>query len=163
VSQYVALAILALSLSRLPHFKGPINLSLFTQKGDSGVTVNPGDVSIERGNSLVVLARFGDRLPSSVDLVVTDRDGNTKRIPLANSLAHPVFGGSVPKFASDLTYRVEYSGDRTKYFHVRVFEYPRLERADVDVTFPEYTGLDHKRIEDTRRLSAVEGSKVDLN
>jgi hypothetical protein len=163
VSQYVALAILALSLSRLPQFKGHISLSLFTQKGDSGVTVSPGDISIERGNSLVVLARFGDRLPSSVDLVVTDRDGNTKRIPLAKSLADPVFGGSVPEVASDLTYRVEYSGDRTKDFHVHVFEYPRLERADVDVTFPDYTGLEHKRIEDTRRLSAVEGSKVDLN
>jgi hypothetical protein len=62
-----------------------------------------------------------------------------------------------------LTYRVEYSGDRTKDFHVRVFEYPRLERADIDVTYPEYTSLDHKRIEDTRRLSAVEGSKLDLN
>jgi hypothetical protein len=163
LSQYVALAILAFSLSRLPYSKGHINFSLFTQNADSSVTVNPGDVSIERGNSLVVLTRFGDRLPSSVDLVVTDRDGNTKRIPLAKSLADPVFGGSVPEVASDLTYRVEYSGDRTKDFHVHVFEYPRLERADVDVTFPEYTGLEHKRIEDTRRLSAVEGSKVDLN
>jgi hypothetical protein len=161
LAHYIALGILVLSLARLPHPKG--HITFFTQSKVSGVTVTPGDVSIERGNSLVVLARFGDTLPSSVDLVVTDRDRNTKRIPLAKSLADPVFGGSVPEVASDLTYRVEYSGDRTKDFHVRVFEYPRLERADVDVTYPEYTGLEHKRIEDTRRLSAVEGSKLDLN
>jgi hypothetical protein len=158
---WLALLLLAVSVSRLPSLKRP-TIS-FAQRQDSGVTVTPGDVSIERGNSLVVLARFGERLPSSVDLVVTDRDGNTKRIPLAKSLADPVFGGSVPEVADDLTYRVEYSGDHTKDFHVRVFEYPRLERADVDVTYPEYTGLEHKRIEDTKRLSAVEGSKLDLN
>jgi hypothetical protein len=158
---WLALGILGLLLWRLPHPKGP-NV-FFAVSNDSGVTVSPGDISIERGNSLVVLARFGDRLPSSVDLVVTDRDGATKRIPLAKSLADPVFGGSVPEVASDLTYRVEYSGDHTKDFHVKVFEYPRLERADVGINYPEYTGLEHKRIEDTRRLSAVEGSKVDLN
>jgi hypothetical protein len=159
--QWLALFLLVVSLSRLPLPKGAT--VLFTQKRDSGVTVTPGDISIERGNSLVVLARFGDRLPSSVDMVITDRDRNTKRIPLAKSLADPVFGGSVPEVASDLTYRVDYSGEHTKDFHVRVFEYPRLERADIDVTYPEYTGLEHKRIEDTRRLSAVEGSKLDLN
>jgi hypothetical protein len=159
--QWLALFLLVFSLSRLPLPKG--HTVLFTQRHDSGVTVTPGDVSIERGNSLVVLARFGDRLPSSVDLVVTDRDGNTKRIPLAKSLADPVFGGSLPEVASDLTYRVDYSGEHTKDFHVRVFEYPRLERADIDVTYPEYTGLEPKRIEDTKRLSAVEGSKLDLN
>jgi len=161
VGHWLALFILGFALWRLPHQKGHVNF--FTRANDTGVTVIPGDVSIERGNSLVVLARFGDRLPSSVDLVITDRDGNTKRIPLAKSLADPVFGGSVPEVANDLTYRVEYSGDRTKDFHVKVFEYPRLERADIDVAYPEYTGLEHKRIEDTRRLSAVEGSKLDLN
>jgi hypothetical protein len=158
----VALVTLGILLWRLPHPKGHKNL-FFTRNQDSGVTVTPGDVTIERGNSLVVLARFGDALPSTVDLVITDPSGTTQRIPLAKSLADPVFGGSVPEVVTNLSYYVEYSGDRTKDFHVKVFEYPRLERADVDINYPEYTGLEHKRIEDTRRLSAVEGSKVDLN
>jgi hypothetical protein len=158
----VALLILSVLLWRLPHPKGHKSF-FFSRNQDSGVTVTPGDVAIERGNSLVVLARFGDNLPSTVDLVLTAPDGTSRRIPLAKSLADPVFGGSVPEVATDLAYHVEYSGDRTKDFHVKVFEYPRLERADVDINYPEYTGLQHKRIEDTRRLSAVEGSKVDLN
>ncbi len=157
-----ALLILAVSLWRLPYPKGH-NSFFFSRNQESGVTVTPGDITIERGNSLVVLARFGDNLPSTVDLVLTDPGGATQRIPLAKSLADPVFGGSVPEVATDLSYHVEYSGERTKDFHVKVFEYPRLERADVDINYPEYTGLEHKRIEDTRRLSAVEGSKVDLS
>jgi hypothetical protein len=78
------------------------------------------------------------------------------------SLADPMFGGSVTEVASNLTYHVEYNGERTRDFKVGVFEYPRLERADADVAFPEYTGQAAKHIKDTRRLSAVEGSQLGL-
>jgi hypothetical protein len=78
------------------------------------------------------------------------------------SLADPVFGGSVPEVATNLSYYIEYSGHRTRDYKVTVFEHPRLERADVDVRFPEYTARQPKRIENTRRLSAVVGSHLDV-
>src|SRR5438045_2086771 len=73
-----------------------------------------------------------------------------------------MFGGSVPEVASNLSYHVEYGSERTPDFKVSVFEYPRLERADADLAFPEYTGQAAKHIKDTRRLSAVEGSQLGL-
>ena len=129
---------------------------------DFSVTVIPGDTSIERGNSLVVLARFGATLPTTVELVISETPGATRTIPLVKSLADPIFGGSVPEVTSNFVYNIRYGGQRTHDFKVTVFEYPRLERADVDLTFPEYTKQPAKRIENTRRLSAVEGSRVDL-
>src|SRR5439155_9906649 len=36
------------------------------------------------------------------------------------------------------------------------------EKADAHVTFPDYTGLPEKNIPDTKRVSAVEGSKLNL-
>jgi len=129
---------------------------------DQTVTVSPGDASIERGNSLVVLARFGGALPVTVDLVIDHSPSASRRIPLTKSLADPMFGGSVPEVTSNLVYRVEYAGQRTRDFQVTVFEHPRLERADADLTFPDYTGQPDKHIKDTRRLSAVEGSRLDL-
>src|SRR5262249_20817426 len=74
----------------------------------------------------------------------------------------PVFGGSVPEVTGDLFYRIEYANEQTRDFKVTVFEHPRLERADAHLTFPEYTGLPEKTIPDTRRVSAVEGSRLDL-
>ncbi len=136
--------------------------SLLVRDFGSGITVTPGDTSLEHGDSLVVLARFSGALPASVDLVVGPSAAVSRRIPLAKSLADPMFGGSVPEVASNLVYHVAYAGRRTRDFQVIVFEYPRLERADADLTFPEYTGQPPKRIADTRRLSAVEGSRLDL-
>ena len=128
----------------------------------SGITVTPGDVQLERGDSLVVLARFGGAVPARVELAMAGSSGTVQRIPMIKSLADPLFGGSVPEVAGNFLYHLEYGGQRTRDFHVTVFEHPRLERADADLVFPDYTGQPAKRIEDTRRLSAVEGSRLDL-
>jgi hypothetical protein len=127
-----------------------------------GVAVTPGDASIERGDSLVVLARFGGALPPAVSMVVRESGAAARAIPLVKSLADPVFGGSVPEVANDFTYHLEYRGQRTREFKVTVFEHPRLVRADVDFKFPDYTKLPPKHVEDTRRVSAVQGTKLDF-
>ncbi len=128
----------------------------------SGITVTPGDTQLERGESLVVMARFGGPVPANVDLVVREPDGSTRRIALVKSLSDPMFGGTVPGVSSDLFYKIEFGEDETREFKVTTFEYPRLERADANLTYPVYTRLEPKRIEDTRRLSAVEGTRIDL-
>jgi hypothetical protein len=128
----------------------------------AGVFVSPGDTNIEKGRSLVVLARFSGALPSKVDLVLEPAQSATNRIAMLQNLADPVFGGGVLDLASSFEYRIEYGGKSTRLFKVGVFEYPRLERADADLVFPDYTGAARKRIEDTRRISAVEGSRLDL-
>jgi hypothetical protein len=130
--------------------------------GTDGISVTPGDTKIERGDSLVVLARFGGALPPNVSLVMSESGATPKAIPLVKSLADPVFGGSVAEVANDFTYHIAYRGQRTRDFKVTVFEHPRLVRSDVDLNFPDYTKLPRKHIEDTRRVSAVEGTKIDF-
>src|SRR5436190_2155394 len=138
----------------------PAGRANFLARGE-GVSVTPGDTSIERGSGLVVLARFDGKLPTEATLVIKSINENERRVPLAKNLDDPVFGGSVPEVNSGLTYRVEYAARQTREFTVTVFEYPKLERADAKLTFPEYTSLPEKTIADTRRVSAVEGSVLD--
>ncbi|MEO7411710.1 MAG: hypothetical protein ABIZ81_00005, partial [Opitutaceae bacterium] len=127
-----------------------------------GIAVTPGDTSIERGESLVVLARFGDSLPPGVDLVIKDLKSPARKIPLVKSLGDPMFGGSVPDVDADFTYYVSYGSEKTREYSVKVFEHPRLTRADVDLKYPTYTQQPPKRIEDTRRVTAVEGTQLAL-
>ncbi|MDB6067515.1 MAG: hypothetical protein JWR26_3723 [Pedosphaera sp.] len=129
----------------------------------NGVTVTPGDTSIERGNGLVVLARFTGKLPADAELVVNPVNENERRIPLAKNLNDPVFGGGIPEIKGDLQYHIEFSAGRTRDFKVSTFDFPRLERADARVSFPSYTGLPEKTIPDTRRVSAIEGSSLDYS
>ncbi len=127
-----------------------------------GVTITPGDISLERGERLVVVASFAGSIPPSVNLITTLPTEQSKRIPLVKSLSDPVFGGSISEVTTSFVYRVEYGNEQTRDFTVNVFEYPRLERADADLTFPDYTGLEPKRVENTFRISAVEGTSCTL-
>lgn len=156
-------AALGLLISSLGYFRvATIHGETAQWVGTDGIAVTPGDTSVEKGDSLVVLARFKGALPPLVSLVLRDSGAARRTIPLVKSLADPVFGGSVPEVASDFTYRLEYRGQSTREFKVTVFEHPRLVRSDVDLRFPDYTQLPPKHIEDTRRVSAVEGTKMDF-
>ncbi len=125
--------------------------------------VTPGTVEIEKGSSLVVLARFGGEIPATARLVVRPNTGTTNLLPLTRTLEDPVFGGTVPDIRDGFRYRVEAGSKTSAEFEVTVFEYPRLERSDAELVYPAYTGVPPKTVPDTRRLSAVEGTRLTLN
>jgi hypothetical protein len=125
-----------------------------------GVTVTPGDTQVERGSSLVISARFGGEPPAEAALVLVSASGKTQRIPLERHLADPVFGASLSEVAEEAHYHVEYAGGQTPDYKITVFDYPSLVRADALLVYPAYTGLTNKTIPDTRRISAVQGTRL---
>jgi hypothetical protein len=159
-AHWLALCAFAVVMAGLwPRLARPGELWAGAERSGS-VVVTPGDASVERGSGFVVLARFDGKLPPEATLVITPVNENSRRIPLTKNLADPVFGGGIPEVKGDLKYHVEYPAGQTRDFKVTVFEYPRLERADAKITYPAYTHLPDKTIQDTRRVSAVEGSSV---
>ncbi|MEO6035090.1 MAG: hypothetical protein ABIQ35_07540 [Verrucomicrobiota bacterium] len=124
------------------------------------ITVTPGDVELERGTGLLISARFGGKPPPEATLVFLPASGKTKRWPMERHLADPVFGASLIEVAEPGIYHVEYLGKRTGDYKIRVFDFPALQRADAHLQFPAYTSLTNKTIPDTRRVSAVEGTRL---
>jgi len=124
------------------------------------ITVTPGDVEVERGTALLISARFGGKPPAEATLVLLSASGSTKRLPLQRHLADPVFGASLLEVSEDALYHVEYGSKKTADYKIRVFDFPALTQADAHLQFPAYTGLTNKTIPDTRRVSAVEGTRL---
>jgi hypothetical protein len=126
------------------------------------VTVEPGDTTIERGTDLLVLARFSGPLPSNVSVAFGPTADAMQRVAMPKSLDDPIFGGRIAAVPADLVYRVEYDDEHSADYRITVFDFPAVQRIDAELTFPEYTAVPTKRIEDTRQVSAVEGSTVTL-
>ncbi|WP_339743148.1 hypothetical protein [uncultured Rubinisphaera sp.] len=126
------------------------------------VTIEPGDTEVEQGTSLLVLARFDDRLPPEATLVYTTEDGLEHTVSMSRSLDDPLFGGRIESVESRLKYRVEIGTQRSSDFQVDVFTYPLLLQTDARLLFPEYTNQEEKLVQDVRRVSAVEGTKLTL-
>ena len=124
------------------------------------MTVEPGDAIVERGKGLVITARFTGPVPEGADLVCVDRAGRERRIAMARNLADPVLGALLSSIDQPMTYQVVTAVGISPPFEIDVFEYPDLVRADADLVYPEYTGMDAARVEDTVRVSAVEGTRL---
>jgi hypothetical protein len=131
-------------------------------RGGTSITVTPGDTEVEQGSPVVILARFEGRVPSAVSLQFGPPGQPAQQITLTKSLDDPVFGGIIQDVNSDLLYRVEYAGKHTRDYTISVYQSPELVRADAKITYPAYTKLPQKVVEDTRQISVVEGSEVTL-
>ena len=124
--------------------------------------IEPGTVELERGSNLLVLARFPSQPPANVVLAWRPSVGDEVILPLTKSLDDPVFAGQLPRVAQDLTYRVDYDGRRSPEYKVIVYDLPALVRSDLQLTFPSYTGLGTKRLEDAFVATVVEGTSIGI-
>ena len=131
------------------------------QRVPLSIAVSPGDTEAERGSTVVITARFeGEALPKEISLIALYADGTRLASPMGQSLSDPVFVHSIQKIDSNLRYQVEYDGQESDYYQVEIFDLPALLQADATLDFPEYTNWPDRFIEDTRRISAVEGSEL---
>ena len=120
------------------------------EPGAAGATIEPGDTEVQRGTSLLVLARFHGELPAEAALVYEDAQGQTNRLSMSRSLDDPLFGARMDAVYEPLTYRVEFAGQTSDSYRVSVFDYPELVRADAQLVFPAYTSLEPRLAQDVR-------------
>ena len=157
----VVLALLVTSLVSVSQGIGRVGwVAAWSGWAPSELSVEPGDTEVERGTSLLVLARFSGRPPTDAELEFTFDNKAPQRLSMNRSLDDPVFAGRLLSVDGDLTYRVAYDRNTSDTFHVRVFDYPRLERLDAEIVFPEYTDRPSKLVQDTRRVTALEESQL---
>jgi hypothetical protein len=149
----VALIVFAVAAFQLPG----IGDGAAARLAKGSVEVMPGDTEIERGTSLIVSAKFGD-FRSDVKLIVQE-PGQAKRwMTMAQSLDDPTYSYRLANVQSDAVYSVVYDGQQGELYRLSVFDYPALKSSQAKLEFPEFTGRDEKVINNTRRLTAVEGT-----
>jgi hypothetical protein len=68
------------------------------------------------------------------------------------------FGGMIGRVDREMRYRVEAEGQRSAEYAVTTFVYPKLERLDVVVVPPAYTGLPERELKNVLKVAAPEGS-----
>ena len=122
--------------------------------------VEPGDVEVEKGSNVVVTVRFADPPNEARLLFQRGDEGNMQTQNLKRNLKDPIFGGVLLSVSEETTYRIAYDGEESQAYRIKVFEYPRLIRSDAKVVMPSYVGTPEKTIEDTRRVSVPEGTKI---
>ena len=144
---------------------------------DFNVTIEPGTTEIERGTALLITATFKGRLPSTVTMFLVDDqvvskseftegtnedDEKSGGRPMRQSLKDPLFGTRLPVVDSSFDYRIQFDDQTSDTFRISVYDLPQVVQVDARIEFPSYSEMPDELIEDTWRVSAVEGSFVVL-
>ena len=129
------------------------------------VVIEPGNVEIERGTGLMITARFpsSDDLHDDFELICVAVDGTERRLPMKATLDDPVLSGFVSTVDTTLRYQVVSPRYESEVYTAEVFDFPALVRSDAVLEYPEYTAMESKRVEDTVRVTAVEGTRLQWN
>lgn len=155
--------LIAASFGPESRFQAPVNpLTGRPVSEDLPVTVEPGDIDVERGASLLVIARFRDELPDRVTLQLQPVGGEWESIRMDKALDDPLFGARLTNVKEELLYRVVFDDHSTREYRVKVFDLPALVRGDLIIQTPEYTGQPVQRLENAFETTVVERTEVTI-
>jgi hypothetical protein len=76
------------------------------------------------------------------------------------SLSDPIFGGYIRRVANDTVYRIESERGISETYRIKVFDFPALVRSDAEIDPPAYANQEKKLVQDTKRVSVPEGSRL---
>ena len=122
--------------------------------------VEPGDIECEQGTDVMVSVRFPGKVPAEAWLETSRESDKGSRDSMSRSLKDPVFSAYLRGIQTDLSYRVDFLDGLTREFKITTFAYPALMRSDAKIESPTYANLEPKEIENTRRVTVVDGATL---
>jgi hypothetical protein len=123
--------------------------------------ISPGNSVLVKGKSLLIEART-EGMPADEAVMIMNSPKGEQFISMKpagdNRFAEVVRG-----VADSFTYRVRANDQITREYEVRVVEPPRITRTDVTYDYPDYTGLDDRKVEKTDGdVRAIKGTHATL-
>ena len=126
------------------------------------LSIAPGDAQLVKGDTLQVTAQATGTVPPSATLLLRDTTGTTERLTLqADSMGR--FRHTVPNVRRPLRYRVVAAPVRTPWHTVEVQARPLVQRLQLTVTPPAYTGTPPRTLDpNVGDVTALPGAEVEV-
>ncbi len=136
---------------------------------DIEISVEPGDVEMQRGESITIIARVSNATPDMVNLRLQDDNVNWRDVSMtrdgtgSDSASYSYF---IPSIQEDTTYYISFSerGEQSsQQYSISLFDLPQIEQIDVAFDYPDYTGIEDLLEEDSGDMIVPEGTLVNLS
>jgi hypothetical protein len=123
------------------------------------IEVTPGNVNVPKGADQAITAQLlGFTSEQPVLMVRKSADGPFERVPLVHEESK--FQGMLFDLAGSLDYFVEAGGVRSAIYRLNVVDMPYVQKLELEYHFPEYTGLEPRKIEDGGDIAVLRGTEV---
>jgi hypothetical protein len=132
------------------------------------IDVSPGNASVPRGVDQTITATLGGFDATQASLMIRKTaDAPFERVPLVRSENAPdgnkdgnKFEGMLFDLAGPIDYFVEAEGVKSPTYTLKVVDLPYVQRLELELHFPAYTGLAPRKVEDGGDLAVLKGTEV---
>jgi len=124
------------------------------------IDVKPGSIKVPKGADQVINATIAGF--DSADAAILIRKSSSsafERVPMVKG-ENGAYEGMLFDLAEPLDYVVEAAGVRSAVFNLNVVELPYVKKLDLEFTYPAYTGLEPRKIEDGGDVAVLKGTDV---
>ncbi|HAS49070.1 MAG TPA: hypothetical protein DCS33_07260, partial [Gammaproteobacteria bacterium] len=135
---------------------------------DIEISVEPGDLEMQRGDSVTIIARVINAIPGTINLRLQDDNVNWRDATMnrdgsgSDSATYSYF---IPSLQEDTTYYVTFDerGEQSSpQYQIDLFDLPQIEQIDLAMDYPDYTEIEDVIEEDSGDMVVPEGTEVEL-
>ena len=126
------------------------------------IEVTPGNNEVARGGDQLIAALLFGFDSDQVEISFKVGDGDWERQSMAADSVTGAHQFMMFRLSDDAEYFVEASGVRSPLYRLEVVDVPYVERVDLELIFPQYSGLSPQLIEDGGDIAALAGTRVRL-
>ncbi len=128
------------------------------------IDVAPGNASVPRGVDQTITATLAGFDADQASLMIRKApDAPFERLPLVrseNSNESNKYEGMLFDLAGPIDYFVEAEGVKSPTYTLKVVDLPYVQKLELELHFPAYTGLAPRKIEDGGDLAVLKGTEV---
>ena len=168
---FVVIAVAAVALFALgPRFLRNGLSAIFVVSGDVEaaapyrIEVSPGNASVPRGVDQTISATLAGFEAAQASLMIRKAaDAPFERVPLVRSEKSGEtnkYEGMLFDLAGPIDYFVEAEGVKSAIYTLKVVDLPYVEKLELELHFPAYTGLAPRKVEDGGDLAVLRGTEV---
>ena len=124
------------------------------------IEVTPGDATVAKGADQMISATLSGF--DAADAAILIRKGSAsafERVPMVKA-ENGSYEGMLFDLSEPLDYVIEAAGVRSTPHKLNVVELPYAKKIDLEYTYPSYTGLEPRKIEDGGDIAVLKGTSV---
>ncbi|MGE0862695.1 MAG: DUF4175 family protein, partial [Vicinamibacterales bacterium] len=126
------------------------------------IAVTPGNAKVHKGADQMINATVSGFDAADATILIRKASQSAfERVPMVKGESGG-YEGMLFDLAEPLEYVVEAAGVRSAAFTLDVVELPYVRKLDLEYTYPAYTGLEPRKIEDGGDVAVLKGTDVRL-
>ena len=124
------------------------------------IEVKPGSIKVPKGADQMINATISGFDSADATILIRKASQSAfERVPMVKG-ENGAYEGMLFDLAEPLEYVVEAAGVRSAVFNLNVVELPYVKKLDLEFTYPAYTGLEPRKIEDGGDVAVLKGTDV---